>query len=54
MAHSFRLIYDREHGGAANMARDEAISRAVSAGAEAAAEGKGCDEAIESMDSGTR
>jgi lipoate-protein ligase A len=34
MAFEFRLIYDREHGGAANMARDEAISRAVSAGAQ--------------------
>ncbi len=28
----FRLIYDRDHDGATNMARDEAISRAVSAG----------------------
>ena len=28
----FRLIYDGEHDGASNMARDEAISRAVSAG----------------------
>ena len=31
-AHSFRLIYDGEHPGDVNMARDEAISRAVSAG----------------------
>ena len=28
----FRLIYDGQHDGATNMARDEAISRAVSAG----------------------
>jgi lipoate-protein ligase A len=34
MTYAFRFIYDREHGGAANMARDEAISRAVSAGAQ--------------------
>ncbi len=34
MVHEFRLIYDREHDGAANMARDEAISRAASAGAQ--------------------
>jgi len=30
----FRLIYDGEHAGDVNMARDEAISRAVSAGAQ--------------------
>ncbi len=34
MSHEFRLIYDRDKDGAANMARDEAISRAVSAGAQ--------------------
>ncbi len=32
MSFEFRLIYDGYHDGAANMARDEAISRAVSAG----------------------
>ncbi|BCX02446.1 MAG: octanoyltransferase LipM [Candidatus Roseilinea sp.] len=32
MLFEFRLIYDRAHDGATNMARDEAISRAVSAG----------------------
>lgn len=32
MTHEFRLIIDRDHDGATNMARDEAISRAVSAG----------------------
>lgn len=31
MAFEFRLIHDGEHDGATNMARDEAISRAVSA-----------------------
>ena len=34
MRFDFRLIVDREHVGAVNMARDEAISRAVSAGAQ--------------------
>jgi lipoate-protein ligase A len=34
MTFEFRLIDDRNHNGAANMARDEAISRAVSAGAQ--------------------
>jgi lipoate-protein ligase A len=34
MAYDFRLIYDRERDGAANMARDEAISRVVSASAQ--------------------
>ena len=32
MSFDFRLIYDYAHDGATNMARDEAISRAVSAG----------------------
>jgi lipoate-protein ligase A len=32
MSFDFRLIFDGDHDGAANMARDEAISRAVSAG----------------------
>lgn len=31
MTFEFRLIFDRDHDGATNMARDEAISRAVSA-----------------------
>lgn len=35
MSYEFRLIHDRDHDGAANMARDEAISRAVSAGTQA-------------------
>lgn len=35
MAFEFRLIIDRAHDGATNMARDEAISRAVSAGEQA-------------------
>lgn len=35
MSFDFRLILDRDHDGATNMARDEAISRAVSAGAQA-------------------
>ncbi len=34
MTFDFRLIIDRDHDGATNMARDEAISRAVSAGAQ--------------------
>ncbi len=34
MPHAFRLIVDGHHDGATNMARDEAISHAVSAGAQ--------------------
>jgi len=34
MSFDFRLIIDREHDGATNMARDEAISRAVSDGSQ--------------------
>jgi lipoate-protein ligase A len=34
MSFEFRLIFDRDHDGATNMARDEAISRVVSAGAQ--------------------
>jgi lipoate-protein ligase A len=34
MSFEFRLVYDGLHDGATNMARDEAISRAVSAGAQ--------------------